>query len=89
MRTTARPAWCGSGRSRPGPPRTPPAAPTRGHVLTVPDFVSTLLVEATIHLLDAGGTPPAAAVAHTRRVLEELTGAPLPPGSDAEVLRLR
>ena len=62
---------------------------TQGHVLTVPDFVSTLLVEATIHLLDAGGTPPAAAVAHTRRVLEVLTGAPLPPGSDAEVLRLR
>ncbi|WP_395657356.1 maleylpyruvate isomerase N-terminal domain-containing protein [Nocardioides sp.] len=62
---------------------------TQGHVLTVPDFVSTLLVEATIHLLDAHGAPPPAAVAHTRRVLEAIDGEPLPPGSDAEVVRLR
>lgn len=60
---------------------------TQGHVLTVPDFVSTLVVEATIHLLDAHGEPPAGAVEHTRGVLESLYGEPLPAGPDAVRLR--
>ena len=59
---------------------------TQGHVLAVPDFVSTLVVESTIHLLDATlelpGGPPAAALAHTRRVLERIKGGPLTEGAD-------
>ncbi|WP_237448037.1 maleylpyruvate isomerase N-terminal domain-containing protein [Nocardioides flavescens] len=61
---------------------------TQGHVLTVGDFVSTLIVEATVHLLDlsvdleGAAAPPAAALAETRRVLEALedrpTGGTLP-----------
>jgi hypothetical protein len=61
---------------------------TQGHVLTVADFVSTLVVEATVHLLDLGvdlptaTPPPGPALAETRRVLEALearrTGATLP-----------
>jgi hypothetical protein len=51
---------------------------TQGHVLTVADLASTLVVEATVHLLDAHGEPPAAAVAHTLEVLAELHGGPLP-----------
>ena len=61
---------------------------TQGHVLTVPDVVSTLVVEATIHLVDAHGEPPPAAVAHPRRVLEAVYDEPL-PGSGPEALRLR
>jgi hypothetical protein len=60
---------------------------TQGHVIAVPDLVSTLVVEATVHLLDLtlqgpGGPPPAAALAGSRRVLEELYGGPLPAGWD-------
>ena len=55
---------------------------TQGHVLRVPEFVSTLVVEATVHLLDAYGEPPAAALAETRRVLEAINGAPLDPAWD-------
>ena len=56
---------------------------TQGHVLTVPDFVSTLLVEATVHHLDLlvgleGPLPAAGALAVTRRVLDGLLGQPLP-----------
>jgi hypothetical protein len=51
---------------------------TQGHVLTVADLASTLVVEATVHLLDAHGEPPAAAVAHTLEVLTGLNGGPLP-----------
>jgi hypothetical protein len=57
---------------------------TQGHVITVADLASTLVVEATTHLLDltvdladAPG-PPAAALAEARRVLEGLNGGPLP-----------
>lgn len=56
----------------------------QGHVLTVADLASTLVVEATTHLLDltvdlAGAPqPPAAALAEARRVLEGLNGGPLP-----------
>jgi hypothetical protein len=55
---------------------------TQGHVIAVPDFVSTLLVEATVHLLDAWGSPPPAALAHTRRVLELIKGSRLSGGAD-------
>lgn len=56
---------------------------TQGHVLTVPDFVSTLLLEATVHHLDLlvglDGPPPATgALAETRRVLDCLLGRALP-----------
>lgn len=61
---------------------------TQGHVITVGGLVSTLVVEATIHLLDLAvdlpGAPevPAAVLAHTRRVLEGLAGDLLPLGWD-------
>src|SRR4051794_34335776 len=61
---------------------------TQGHVITVADLASTLVVEATTHLLDltvdlAGApTPPAAALAEARRVLESLHDGPLPPKWD-------
>lgn len=57
---------------------------TQGHVITVADLASTLVVEATVHLLDltvdlAGAPgPPAAALAEARRVLEGLHGGALP-----------
>lgn len=57
---------------------------TQGHVLTVADLVSTLVVEATVHLLDldVGATPPPGALAHTRGVLEASYGGPLPAAWD-------
>ena len=57
---------------------------TQGHVLTVADLASTLVVEATTHLLDltvdlaGAAAPPPAALAEARRVLEALHGGPLP-----------
>jgi hypothetical protein len=57
---------------------------TQGHVITVGDLASTLVVEATTHLLDltvdlhGAPRPPAAALAEARRVLEGLHGGPLP-----------
>jgi mycothiol maleylpyruvate isomerase-like protein len=57
---------------------------TQGHVITVADLASTLVVEATTHLLDltvdleGAPRPPAAAVAEARRVLEALHGGALP-----------
>ena len=62
---------------------------TQGHVIRVGDLVSTLVVEATVHLLDAYGDPPAEALSHTRGVLEGIHGGPLPAGPtepDAEVV---
>jgi hypothetical protein len=64
---------------------------TQGHVLAVPELVSTLVVEATVHLLDltvdlpAAEGPSEAALAETRRVLEGLHGGPL-EGADLEVV---
>jgi len=60
---------------------------TQGEVLTPADFASTLLVEATVHLLDLqagrpGPAVPPAALAWTRRVLEGIEGGPLPPEWD-------
>src|SRR4051812_14046724 len=63
------------------------AVSTQGHVIAVADLLSTLVVEATVHLLDATlevpGRPPVAALAHTRRILQRLYGdGPLPGGAD-------
>jgi hypothetical protein len=61
---------------------------TQGHVITVADLASTLVVEATTHLLDltvdlAGAPePPPEALAESRRVLEGLNGGPLPTAWD-------
>lgn len=66
---------------------------TQGHVIAVADLASTLVVEATVHLLDltlhVPGAPPAEALTHTRTVLERLYGAPLPAawGDTEAVLR--
>lgn len=84
--------WTGTSRAAArAAARADPAARvwTQGHVIAVPHFVSTLLVEATVHLLDAYGDPPAAALAHTRRVLEGIHGGRLPEdpaAPDAEVV---
>lgn len=56
---------------------------TQGHVLAVPDLVSTLVLEATVHLLDLrvavpGPDPAPGALGLVRRVLEGLHGGPLP-----------
>ena len=57
---------------------------TQGHVITVGDLASTLVVEATTHLLDltvdleGAPQPPVAALAEARRVLEGLHGGGLP-----------
>lgn len=50
---------------------------TQGHVLTVADFLGTLVLEATVHLLDAGGSPRPRALTATVRTLGGLTGGPL------------
>lgn len=60
---------------------------TQGHALTIETFRSTLVVEATVHLLDAHGTPPADALEHTVDVLSSLRGRPLPADDADEVLR--
>ena len=60
---------------------------TQGHAITVADFTSTLVLEATVHLLDAHGTPPPDAVAHVERVLSRLRGRPLDGTGVDEVLR--
>jgi Mycothiol maleylpyruvate isomerase N-terminal domain len=56
---------------------------TQGRVLTVADFLSTLVVEAAVHHLDLvlhldRPGPAAAPLAEVRRVLEGLNGSPLP-----------
>jgi hypothetical protein len=56
---------------------------TQGHVLRVPDFLSTIAVEATVHYLDMTVNLDApevdeAALRHTRDVLDALLGTPLP-----------
>ena len=55
---------------------------TQGHVLTVPDFVHTLVVEATVHLLDLAleievAAPPVEALQLVRIVLDGLLGEPV------------
>jgi uncharacterized protein (TIGR03083 family) len=57
---------------------------TQGHVLTVADFVSTLVVEAVVHHLDLtvelpDVAPPAtAALTHVREVFDEILGVAAP-----------
>ena len=60
---------------------------TQGHVLTVADLLSTLVVEAAVHHLDVvvrldRPGPAAGPLAEVRRVLEGLLGTPLPAGWD-------
>ncbi len=60
---------------------------TQGHVLTVAAFTHTLLVEATVHLVDLSARldappPPPAGLTAVRSVVEGLLGAPLPPDWD-------
>jgi hypothetical protein len=64
---------------------------TQGHVIGVPDFVSTLVVESTVHHLDLvvelpagapGTAPDPEALALTRAVLEGIHGEPLPAAWD-------
>lgn len=60
---------------------------TQGHALTIENLCSTLVVEATVHLLDAHGTPPADALEHTVGVLTRLRGRALAGDGADEVLR--
>ncbi|VXC59319.1 maleylpyruvate isomerase N-terminal domain-containing protein [Nocardioides sp. AX2bis] len=67
---------------------------TQGHVITVDDLVSTLVVEATVHHLDLvldldDPGPSAACLAHTRAVLERILGDPLPASWDDGTAVLR
>jgi hypothetical protein len=60
---------------------------TQGHVLTVADLLSTLVVEAAVHHLDLvvrldRPGPAAEPLAEVRRVLAGLLGAPLPASWD-------
>jgi hypothetical protein len=60
---------------------------TQGHVLTVADLCSTLVVEAAVHHLDLVAHldrpgPAKGPLAEVRRVLEGLLGGPLPAGWD-------
>jgi uncharacterized protein (TIGR03083 family) len=61
---------------------------TQGHVLSTPDFIATLVVEATIHHLDlvanldTPSRPPAAALVITSTTLDGLLQAPRPDGWD-------
>lgn len=68
------------------------AVRTQGHVLTVADFLSTVVVEATIHHLDlvvglpSAPAPDPAALAEVRRVLTGLHTVPFPRSwSDTDV----
>lgn len=75
---------------------TDPAAgvETRDEVLTVADYLTTYVVEATLHHLDItlhlSGVdgPPAETLAVTREIVERVAGRPLPAGDDREALLL-
>ena len=67
---------------------------TQGHVLTVPRFLGTLVVEATVHHLDLtleidGSAPDEDALAYTVGVLHALRGRSLPSGWDDVTTVLR
>jgi uncharacterized protein (TIGR03083 family) len=66
---------------------------TQGHVLTVPDFVATLVVEAAVHYLDLElpeAPPPAAsALELAASTLDGLLGAPRPAGWDLQAYILK
>ncbi|HET7303230.1 MAG TPA: maleylpyruvate isomerase N-terminal domain-containing protein [Segeticoccus sp.] len=56
---------------------------SQGHTITVPDLLSTLAVEATVHHLDLRlGSPRSPGLAETRRVLDGLLGRSSPIGDD-------
>jgi uncharacterized protein (TIGR03083 family) len=61
---------------------------TQGHILSITDFIATLVVEATIHHLDlvanldTPSRPPAAALGITSTTLDGLLEAPRPDGWD-------
>jgi hypothetical protein len=73
----------------------PDVLATQGHALTKDDFVHTVLLEATVHLLDLtvalpdAPAPPSAALTEVRRVLEALAGGPLPTHWDDTVAVLK
>ena len=77
--------------------RTAPAEEvvlTQGHRLSVPDFLSTLVVEGAVHLLDLtahvpGPPVPSGALAEVRRVLTGLLRGPVPGGWSDEELALK
>jgi hypothetical protein len=68
---------------------------TQGHVLSVADFVATLVIEATVHYLDltvdlpSFPGPDPAPLALVRRVLTGLLGAPLPDSWDDTTAALK
>ncbi len=61
---------------------------TQGHVLGIADFLDTLILEATVHLLDVSGSPGGRALASTVGTFDALTGGPLPDW-DVEAYLLR
>jgi Mycothiol maleylpyruvate isomerase N-terminal domain len=67
----------------------------QGHVLTVPDFIKTLIVEAVIHYLDLVvdlprvEAPDAAALSVVRATLDGLLGQPPPPQWDDATYALK
>ncbi|GAA4414489.1 hypothetical protein GCM10023148_10030 [Actinokineospora soli] len=58
---------------------------TRGQVLTVADYLDAYVMEATLHHLDLGGSPPADGLARAREMLEGIAGARFPL-SDVDTL---
>jgi uncharacterized protein (TIGR03083 family) len=68
---------------------------TQGHVLSLPDFMATLAVEAAVHYLDltvalpSAPEPAPAALALVRRVLTGLLGARLPASWDNTTAALK
>ena len=83
-------AACRAARSCPYP-----AVAAQGHALRVEDFVATLIVEATVHLLDltvqlpAAPKPEPGALALVCRVLDGLIGVPGPSYWDSETYALK
>ncbi|MBN1174278.1 MAG: maleylpyruvate isomerase N-terminal domain-containing protein [Micromonosporaceae bacterium] len=67
----------------------------QGHVLTTADFLATLIVEATVHLLDltveleGAPGPDTAGLALVRQVLDGLLGAPVPMSWEDAIYALK
>lgn len=68
---------------------------TQGHVLSIPDFIASLVVEATIHHLDlvanldTRSSPSASGLGITSRTLDGLLQAPRPDGWDEVTYALK
>jgi hypothetical protein len=79
----------------PAGPIAPARLRTQGLVITLPDFLATLVVEAALHHLDLSvhldraPSTPAGALAVTRATLEGLLGGPLPAGWDDRTAALK